>query len=452
MNPKSSNDLTQGPVVTTLKRLTLPMVIGVSSNILVQLLEIGFIGQLGTDQIAAVAFTFPVTMALSSIALGIGIGVSSIVARKVGAGDSNAVKQLSSHSLLLICLVVGCLSILGILSIDPLFRALGATDGVRAHIESYLLVYYPATLLLTLGMVLCNIMRATGNANTPGILMTLTAVLNLALDPFFILGWAGFPRLELMGAAVAMCISRAILLALLIYYTAIRDKLISYSRNSLKGIISSWKQILSIGAPAIATQLINPVSGLIITRMLAEYGETVVAGFGIATRIEAVSVMFLFALSGSIGPFVGQNWGANQLGRVRNGINAAYQFSMGWGVVVYLLLLLVASKLVVFIDANPISGAVALTYLSLVPFSYGLWGVLMIASASFNALGRPLPSTTMSFTRMFIVYVPLAMLGNTLFGYAGIFAASMLANFIMGSVGFFWLRNHLDNSEKSFNL
>ncbi len=444
MNSQASNDLTQGPVPWTLTRLTAPMVMGVSSSILVQLLEIGFIGQLGTDQVAAVAFTFPVTMALSSIALGISIGVSSVVARNVGSGDWNAVKQLSSHALLLIALLIGCAAILGILTIDPLFRALGANPQVVDYIHPYLLIYYPGTVLFTLGMVASSVLRATGNAKIPGVLMTLTALLNLALDPIFIFGWFGFPRMELTGAAVAMFVSRIFMLLFLVYYTAIREKLISFGHKSMHGLIASWKEILRVGAPAIATQLISPVSGIIITRMLASYGETVVAGFGIASRIEATSVMFLFALSGSIGPFVGQNWGALHLQRVRLGIRAAYQFSMLWGLAVCILLFLFAAEAVVLIDDNPVAGAVAINYLSVVPISYGLWGVLMVSSASFNSLGRPLPSTFMSFTRMFVVYIPLALLGNSLYGYKGIFAATMISNILMGIVAYWWLRKHLE--------
>lgn len=447
MNSKSSNDLTKGPVGKTLTRLTLPMVMGVSSSILVQLLEIGFIGQLGTDQIAAVAFTFPVTMALSSIALGIGIGVSSIVARKVGSGDWDAVKQLSSHALLLIAILIGFAATLGVFTIDPLFRLLGANEHVRAYIHDYLLIYYPGTVLFTLAMVASSVMRATGNAKIPGLLMTMTALLNLALDPIFIFGWFGFPRMELVGAAWAMFVSRSILLAMLIYYTAVREKVLSFHRNSLDGMFKSWKEIMRVGAPAIATQLISPVSGLIIVRLLASYGDTVVAGFGIASRIEATSVMFLFALSGSIGPFVGQNCGAQRFDRVKAGIKAAYQFSMAWGLLACLLLFFFAAKFVVLIDENPIAGEVAITYLLLVPLSYGFWGVLMMASASFNSLGHPLPSTFMSFTRMFVVYIPLAMLGNHYLGYQGIFVATMISNIIMGSVGYLWLRNHLKNSE-----
>ncbi len=440
---RSSRDLTSGPVVRSLAGLTAPMMLGVSSSILVSMLEIGFIGQLGTDQVAAISFTFPVTMALSSIALGISIGSSSVIARRVGAGDWAAVRHLSTHSLLLVALLMTLISLLGYLTVDPLFRLLGAPDHILDHIDPYMALYYPGTVLFTVGMVAGSVIRATGNAKVPGLVMTFGALLNLLLDPLFIFGWFGFPRLELVGAAAAMVLSRVATLTALLYYTGVRERMILMGSHALKGVIDSWRQILTVGFPAMATQMIGPITGGIITRLLAVHGENVVAGFGVASRIEAVAVMLLFALSGSIGPFVGQNWGAGAHDRVQEGVRAAYRFCIYWGLFVCAVLFFTASSFVPWIDDNPIVVKTAVTYLTIVPLSYGIWGVLMMASASFNSLGKPIPSTVMSFTRMFVLYVPLATLGNYFYGYGGIFLATAAANLLMGGVGYVWLKSYL---------
>jgi Na+-driven multidrug efflux pump len=199
-----------------------------------------------------------------------------------------------------------------------------------------------------------------------------------------------------------------------------------------------------------ATQMIGPMSGAIITRLLASHGQVVVAGFGVAARIEAVAVMLLFALSGSIGPFVGQNWGANALPRVREGIRVVYQFSLLWGAAAWLLLWLLGAQLVPLIDTNPEVVTAARTYLAIVPISYGLWGVLMMSSATFNSLGKPIPSTVMAFTRMFVIYVPLAMLADHYVGYAGIFIATATANAVMGCWGYLWLKRTLLAPHRGF--
>ncbi len=288
----SSRDLTQGPVVPSLFKLTAPMMVGVSSNILVSMLEIGFIGQLGTRQVAAITFTFPVVMILSSIALGIGIGTSSVISRSVGAGNREDVKRLGTHSIMLVVGSMILLSALGWFTIDFVFGALGAEPHLFPLIHDYLDIYYPSVFLFTVTMVAGNIMRASGSANIPGVVMTLGALFNLLLDPILIFGWFGVPRLELAGAALASAISRVGTASVLLYFV-VNGGLVN-THNIAERFFDSARRILHIGLPAMATQLIGPVSATVITRLLAGHGEVVVAGFGVAIRIESVAVMLLF--------------------------------------------------------------------------------------------------------------------------------------------------------------
>lgn len=432
-------DLTDGAVGRTLFLISAPMMMGVSTNILVQMVEIYFIGQLGTKEIAAVTFAFPLTMALSSIALGISIGTSSVIARGVGQGGSAEARQIGTHALLLVATLMTILSFLGWLLIDPVFTRIGASPETLKLIRSYLNIIFASFPLMTVMMVGGSIMRAHGNANIPGAIMTGSALIQLALGPVLIFGLLGAPRLELEGAAWAAGLARGTT-CLVILFFVIRYRLAERSID-LAGMWNSCKQILQVGLPAMATQLIGPVSAGIITALLATHGESVVAGFGIASRIEAVSVMLLFALSGSIGPFVGQNWGAQRKDRVNAGVNASYRFSLAWGILVFGVLSLFGSQFAALVDDNAQAIVAAGIYLSIVPLSYGLWGVLMMTSASFNALGKPIPSTVLAFTRMFVIYVPLALLFNHWFGFKGIFLATALANIAVGLAGYFWFRN-----------
>jgi len=432
------NDLTQGSVTGSLFRLTAPMMLGVSSTILVSMLEIGFIGRLGTEPVAAITFTFPLVMILNSVALGIGIGTSSVIARGIGSGQRDEARRIGTHSLLLVTFAMAILSFIGWLTIEPVFRALGASAEVLPLIDSYLSIYYPSVVLMTLTMVAGNVMRANGNATAPGLVMTLGAALHLVLDPFLIFGWFGFPRLELAGAAWAMAISRVVTAAVLMFYVT-RGGMVLL-RDIWHRFFNSCRQILHVGLPAMATQLIGPVSAAVIVRLLAGHGEVVVAAYGVAVRVEAVAVMLLFALSGSIGPFIGQNWGANRPERVREGLSVTYRFSLIWGVIAAIPLLLFGGMIASWVDQTREVVDTVAFYLAVVPWSYGFWGLLMMSSASFNALGKPLPSTVLSFTRTFLLYIPLALLLNLLFDYRGIFIAVGISNFIMGGLAFLWFR------------
>ena len=453
----SSHDLTQGKVPSSLAKLTAPMMMGVSSSILVQTLEMGFIGQLGTAYVAAITFTFPLVMILTSIALGISIGTSSVIARSVGSkqysntsssafSDDNDVRRLGTHSLILVFVAMVVIAALCWLIIDPLFLAMGAEPEMLPLIHSYLDIYLPGSVLFTTSMICGSIMRANGSAAIPGIIMTVGSVINLILDPFLIFGWFGLPAMELAGAATAMTLTRFLTLVVTLWYVYHGSMILT--KSVFKGWLASTKRILHIGVPAIATNLIGPFTAAYITFLIADYGQDAVAGFGVAGRLEALAAMLLFALSGSIGPFVGQNWGARQFSRVRRGVNVTYIFSLSWGFIVAIPLFFFGEDVARLIDAKPEVVKVAGLYLALVPWSYGLWGVLMMSSASFNALGKPLPSTALSFARMIVVYVPLATLLNDTMGYVGIFAATLVSNALFGVVSWKWFSVRLDSMTK----
>lgn len=446
-------DLTQGHVPLSLARLTAPMMMGVSSSILVQVLEMGFIGQLSTAHVAAITFTFPLTMVLTSIALGISIGTSSVIARSVGQqsqshNSSDDVQRLGTHSLILVIIAMSVLAVLCWLSIDPIFLALGADKETLPLIHSYLDIYLPGSIFFTVAMILGSIMRANGSATIPGLIMTAGSLAHLLLDPILIFGWFGIPAMGLSGAATAMTVTRLVAMIVTLIYV-FRGSMV-LSSDHFRAFFTSTKRILHVGIPAIATNLIGPVTAAYITRLMANYGETAVAAFGVANRVESVAAMLMFALSGSIGPFVGQNLGAKRLDRVRDGVKASYQFSLVWGLAVALPLFVFGDAIAGLIDSSPEVVAIAALYLALVPWSYGCWGMLMMATASFNAVGKPLPSTALAFARMVVIYIPLASLLNHYYGYQGIFIATLASNTLLGIAAYFWFRSQLSTMSQAY--
>ena len=177
--------------------------------------------------------------------------------------------------------------------------------------------------------------------------------------------------------------------------------------------------------------------------LLAPHSNAVVAGFGIASRIETLAIMVLMALAASTGPFVGQNWGAGQHARVLEAHRLAYRFALGYSLAICLLLAFWGHSIAGAIGDDAAVADAAYAYLLLVPATYGLLGVGMVASATFTALGKPMPALILSVSRMAAVYAPLALVGDWLFGYQGIFAAAAVANLLIGALSAYWIRRHL---------
>ncbi len=436
-----NNRLTQGNVGAQLVKLTLPMVWGVFAVIAFSVIDTFFVAQLGTKELAAMSFTFPVVTVLGSVAMGLGIGAASVIARAIGEGDRHKVKCLTTNSLTLSLLVVVLFVLLGLTTMNPLFRALGATPELITLIRDYMTIWYLGMIFLVVPMVGNSAIRAAGNTLVPGIIMTVAAFVNIVLDPLLIFGWGGFPALELQGAALATAIARAITLVASLMFLHFRERMLLLVLPSWKEVWGCWQSILYVGLPAAATNIIIPISIGFITSLMSFYGPQAVAAFGIVSRVESLATIALLALSASIGPFVGQNWGAKKYSRVDRALQLSFLFCLIWGGLVAIVLAFGGRWIVSVFDNNPDVVEIATTYLMLVPISYSASGIILISSSTFNALGKPLPSAVMTLTRMFLLYVPLAYLGSWLFGINGIFAAACLSNLAVGIGAFLWNRS-----------
>ncbi|MDJ0620496.1 MAG: MATE family efflux transporter [Calothrix sp. MO_192.B10] len=430
--------LTEGDIPLQLFRLTVPMVWGVLSVLAFSLADTYFVAQLGTNELAAMSFTFPVVTVLGSVAMGLGTGASSVIARGIGEGNRQKVQRLTTDSLLLSFLIVSILASFGLVTIEPLFTSLGAGSDIFPLIRDYMNIWYVGMVFLVVPLVGNSAIRASGNMIVPSMIMTLAAAANILVDPLLIFGWGPFPGLGLKGAALATVISRASTLVASLAFLHFRERLLLFTFPSLKVMVTSWRSLLSVGLPAAATNLISPLAVGFVTSLMAQYGAEAVAGFGLASRLEALALIAPLALSASIATFVGQNWGAQQYGRVKRALQLGFWFCLSWGGLVAVLLGAAAPEIATWFDSDPGVVASATVYLTLVPISYGALGIVLTASSALNALGKPLPVLGMSLSRLLFLYVPLAYLGNWLFGISGIFGAACLSNGLVGLGAWLW--------------
>ncbi len=430
--------LTEGNVGSSLVKLTIPMIWGVFAIIAFNLVDTYFVGQLGTKPLAAMSFTFPVVMTLGSLSMGLGVGASSVISRAIGEGDRQRVKKFTTNSLTLAITAVLIFVILGLLTIDPLFTALGASADVLPLVRDYMQIWYVGMVFLVVPMVGNSAIRASGNTVTPSLIMIFAAAVNIALDPLLILGIGVFPRMELQGAALATVISRGTTLIAALFVLHFKEKMLYLKLPTIKDTLWCWKDILYVGLPAAASNMINPISIGVITSLLAGFGAEAVAAFGVASRLESFALIAVMALSASIAPFVGQNWGAKKYARVGKALQLSFVFCLFWGLMAAAVLAVTAPTLIAFFNPNPDIVAIASQYLWIVPISYAGAGIIYVASSAFNALGKPIPSVVMTVARMFGLYIPLAYLGGKLYGVNGIFGAACISNFIVGIGAYLW--------------
>ncbi|MCP5108536.1 MAG: MATE family efflux transporter [bacterium] len=438
---KTRAKLIEGPVGKTLVRLTLPMVIGIMAMMAFNLVDTFFVGQLGTIQLAAMSFTFPVVFVIGSIALGLGVGASAVISRAIGEGDNHKVRRITTDALMLSLVIVISFVFAGLLTIEPLFRLLGASPEILPFIKEYMTIWYPGVAFVIIPMVGNSAIRATGDTKTPAMIMMVVVVVNLALDPLLIFGIGPFPRWELQGAAVATVFARAAALVVSLWVLNRREKMLTFVPPTFKEVLSSWKKVLYIGLPAAGTNLIIPVSLGVITRLVATYGTEAVAALGVAVRLEGFSLTVIMALSSVLTPFVGQNWGAKLYHRAALAVKYSRRFAMAWGGGIFILFLFFARPIAGLFNDNPMVISTIATYIWMVAGSYGFLGTLMLTGSTFNGLNKPMPAAALSLLRMAVLYIPLAFLGSYLWQLKGIFGAATVANITTGIAAFYWLNN-----------
>ncbi len=431
---KSTAKLIEGPIGKTLTKMTIAMTLGMLGMVAFNLVDTFFVGKLGTDQLAALSFTFPVILVISSIALGLALGTSAVISRAIGEGDHHKVQRLTTDSLLLAFIIVIGFVTIGLFTIEPLFKALGATSKIIPYIKIYMEIWYIGVPFVVVPMVGNNAIRATGDANTPSIIMLIAVCVNTILDPLLIFGIGPFPELGIKGAAIATVISRFTTFSVALWVLAKREKMISFDIPRITEIINSWKQILFIGVPIAGARIIIPITIGIITRMVSSYGVKAVAGFGVASRLEFFSLVVIHALSSVFGPFIGQNLGARKYDRVHTAINISHRFSILWEIAVWIILLSFRNTIAgIFNDDTQVISTIVL-YLTIVPLSYTMKGIFLLSTTALNVMHKPLQSVSLTIIQMFILCVPLALLGSHLFGLTGIFASVALSYTISGII------------------
>ncbi len=446
----TGHDLTTGSVGAHLRRQALPFSVGLVAIFSFEAIDLYFIAQLGGAELAAVSFALPVIWLVYGIGIGLEAGVASCVSRAVGAKEEDRAQRLATDSAVLGVIVATLLLLIGTPLIEPTFRLLGAPDELLPLIRDYMEVwYFVAPLDMALWTTLASI-RARGNTLLESKIIIAAAALNLVLDPILIFGLFGFPRLGVAGAALATVLATGVMLVFTLWHLGRRLGVLASPLAPLKTIVGSWRHMLQIGIPAMATNAIVPLSSAIVVSLIAAYGVDAVAGYGIAMRIEPMALVPFYALSAVSSPFFGQNIGGGHFDRLREARRIGTRFGAVFGLLLAAAASLAAPFITRWYTEDAASAEITTGYIWLVAWSWGAYGLVMSVNASFNGSGRPLPAVVLSSARVMVVLLPLIVIGRWLLGIWGIFAAIVVSNALLGGVAWWWLGRHINQAEARF--
>jgi putative MATE family efflux protein len=420
------------------------MSVGILGVLSVGLADAFFLARVGSSELAAVGFVYPVIVTLSAFAIGISAGANTALSQAIGRGrDNRAFARLALHALgfgLLLGLAIA-LVLWGVS--EWLFTLLGAKSEVLDAIQSYVPWWAASFPALLVTMVLEATFRASGDGITPAGIMLLTAVLNIAATPVMAFGLGPVPAMGMEGAGLATFAARCAAVVLAIGLSWGRGYL-SAGRNYLENWSSSIGEIISVGLPAAASRGINPAGMAAVTAAVATLGDQAVAGFGAAARVQAIAIVPFFALSAGLAPVIGQAWGASLAPRAQSAVHLALWFATLYGIGLGVALWVFAQPLAMLMTVDETAARYTSRYLRVVGWSFSFYGIILATNAALTARSRATSALFLSLVRIGLIYIPLAWAGVQLFGYDGILAAAVTANVAVALAALFALgRNDL---------
>lgn len=434
---ESMISLPLGPV---LWRLTLPASIWFLLNYSFFIADTYFVGKLGTEPLAAMGLITAVVVLAVTLAQGLGSALAALASIYLGAGQRAQATRLVSHTVWLATAVSVAVALVGLLTIDPLFIALGASANQLPYIREYMIVFYAGYAFIAVPSVGQAAIRATGDVVTPAVLLVISGLLHVVLDPILIFGAGPVPALGVRGAAVAAVLARAIGGALTLWVLARRDRLLD--PWDIAGWRESFRTIARIALPVSVQMSMAALAGAINMKIAGSLGPEALAGIGVGFRIEAIATALVFGLPVILPTFIGQNVGAGKPLRAGEGALLGARQVFTAQLVIAALLALSASWIASPFSPDERVREVIRTFLFLSPLTYAPHALTCAAAGIFVALGRMRDYMIIGALPA-VLFVAVAWLGARAYGAPGLLAALSLARLALGIIAFFWLRSVL---------
>lgn len=429
------NELTHGPVMKTMLRFAIPMILGDLLQQCYNIADTLIVGRfLGADALAAVGSAFSLMTFLTSIILGLAMGSGTVFSIRFGQKDERGLKEGILASFVLLGLVTIVLNILVFAGIDHIIWFLRTPDGLMGMMEEYLSVIFAGLIGIFLYNFFASLLRSLGNSMTPLAFLAVSAGLNIALDLWFV---AGLDR-GVAGAAEATVISQYVSGIGITLYTRIRFPHLFRRDKDIRLRLSRVKEITSFSALTCLQQSIMNLGILAVQGLVNSFGTTIMAAFAAAVKIDAFAYLPVQDFGNAFSIFIAQNFGAEQHERIRRGIRAAVVTSVSFSLVISLVIFVFAEPLMgLFIDAGEravISEGVR--YLRIEGAFYALIGILFLLYGLYRALGKPGMSvilTVMSLgTRVALAY---ALSAVPAIGVTGIWWSVPIGWFLADALG-----------------
>lgn len=450
-NPTSKRMSTE-PILRLLLRLSIPGIIAMALQAFYNVVDTIFVGRLSTDALSALSLAFPIQMILIGVAVGTGVGTSAIIARFLGSGQKEKAVSTAEHAII-ISLVYGLIvALVGLFYSDEL---LGLFTDDLALIEmgtQYIKIIMVGSTALFFPMAAQNILRGQGNTFVPMISMLIGSLLNIILDPLFIFGLGFFPRWEVAGAAFATVLARAVSGCFMLF-------LIFNSKNETRPNFKVFKidfhilkEIYIIGFPAMIMQLIASFMTAGLNKIVANFSTVAIAVAGVYFRLQSFVYMPVFGLNQGYTPILAYNYGDQQVERIRKTMTNAFVISLVFTCLGFIAFQIFPYQLMQLFSKDPELINMGVDALKIISLGFPIAGPAIVAAATFQAMGKGLPSLVLSILRHIFILLPLLYIIGNRHGLPALWYAFPVSELIAAIIAALWLGKFLKSAFKNFDF
>jgi putative MATE family efflux protein len=406
-------DLTTGSLTGHLLKTTSFMLVSMVFQTLYVLIDLYWVGRLGTDAVAAVGLSGNLMFVVLAATQMLGVGTTTLVSHSTGARNRERANLVFNQSQVLSLVVGGIFFALAMATRRLYAESLSADAATVQLADEYLLWFIPS-LALQFGLIaMASALRGTGNFRPGMVVQTATVILNIVLAPVLIFGWGTGIELGVAGAALSTLIAIAIGVVWMILYFLPADAYLRFSFREWAPRFDLWRDMLKIGLPAGAEFAFMAVYLVLVYAVSRPFGAAAQAGFGIGMRIIQACFLPVVALGFAVGPVAGQNFGARKADRVRQTFRTGAGLAAGAMFMLAVIVWLAAGPMVGVFSSDPQVIAVGAEYLHIIAFNFVASGIVFVSSSMFQAMGNTIPSLITSGARIVIVAVPVLLLAQS---------------------------------------
>lgn len=432
----SEQNFTQGNINKAIFLLAIPMIVEMGMESIFAVVDIFFVSKLNdSDAVAAVGYTESVLSILYSLAMGLGMGATAIVARRVGENDQKGASAAAVQAIWLGIGIAFVISVIGILYYKEILALMGASQAVIDSSSGYALWMFGGNYTVTLLFLINAIFRGAGNAAIAMRALFIANVLNMILDPIFIFGLGPIPAMGVEGAAIATNIGRGVGVLFQLYFLFNGRNIIKIGWRNFQIQSDIIANVVKVSGGSILQFIIGSASWIFLMNVMSRFGDNAVAGYTIAIRIFIFTLLPSWGLANAGATLVGQNLGARLPERAETSVWRAAYFNSFFMAFVMLLFLTVSPWIIgIFTEQQEVLyyGVQALRYVSL---GYIFYGYGMVLAQALNGAGDTYTPTLLNIFGFWIFQIPFAYLVAIQLGWGpkGVFIAIALAESIMAT-------------------